>query len=895
MTERQDASQTDGQADGQDAPEGFDSLRAELDARARAQRLALAAERAAAAFWPTWTVLAAFMGLALTGAFEALPRLGHLAALGLFGLGLAAAVLWGLRRFRMPTAAEALAALDHDMADRPVAAFHDDIAIGAGDAGARALWAAHRARVAKRAAAARPRPAQPRLAARDPFALRLSAMVLLAMGGLVAMLDGGERFVAAFTPGAPAPAAAATAPAVEAWAAPPAYTGAEMVYLTERMGEEISLPAGSRLSLRVYNAPGDPSLSGDLDLSAEAAAGLPLGPGAQEYAFALSGSGRLAVMGGTQELAAWTFAATPDAAPEIDFTTEATATETRALQFGFAAADDYGVTSAWATITLDRARLPNPGGRPPQALEPIRVELPLSFTGAETDVEEQLVEDLTAHPWAGLPVLITLTAEDAAGQQGSSPPLEAAIPPRIFSDPMARAFLEERRAFAADITAARDALQRLRAVTAWPEDWFGESTGPYLVARTAMRRLGYALEDGREEAEALSVMELLWRAALLLEAGDLASAAERLARAQERLQEAIDRGATPEEIAKLMDELRQAMNEYLQEMMRQAMQNLDQMEQQQQNGQQQSMDMQDLQRMLDELQRAAEAGDREAAQQLLQQLAQILQNLQMQAQQGQGQGQQQGQGGQMMEQLQDMLRGQQDLADRSFGEMQRRQGEEGGRPGSGNEPGNSPYGRPNRGGMTQEGLEPGTGNQRGGGGGEQGDQQGAPGGQGQESMGDLAQRQEALRRALEDLRAQLPDGLSEEAERALGDAERSMEGARDSLRGDQPDAALDDQVQAMEQLREGARQLGEAMQQQAQRGQGDRAGQGSPNGRDRAFDPTGRPVARDGSPDGGDTRVPTEEELKRARELLDEIRRRSGERTRPELELDYLRRLLDRF
>ena len=35
--------------------------------------------------------------------------------------------------------------------------------------------------------------------------------------------------------------------------------------------------------------------------------------------------------------------------------------------------------------------------------------------------------------------------------------------------------------------------------------------------------------------------------------------------------------------------------------------------------------------------------------------------------------------------------------------------------------------------------------------------------------------------------------------------------------------------------------------------------------------------------------------FRRAQELFDEIRRRSGEQSRPEVELDYLRRLLDRF
>jgi hypothetical protein len=38
-----------------------------------------------------------------------------------------------------------------------------------------------------------------------------------------------------------------------------------------------------------------------------------------------------------------------------------------------------------------------------------------------------------------------------------------------------------------------------------------------------------------------------------------------------------------------------------------------------------------------------------------------------------------------------------------------------------------------------------------------------------------------------------------------------------------------------------------------------------------------------------------EDVYRRARELLDEIRKRSGEGARPDAELDYLRRLLDRF
>jgi hypothetical protein len=53
---------------------------------------------------------------------------------------------------------------------------------------------------------------------------------------------------------------------------------------------------------------------------------------------------------------------------------------------------------------------------------------------------------------------------------------------------------------------------------------------------------------------------------------------------------------------------------------------------------------------------------------------------------------------------------------------------------------------------------------------------------------------------------------------------------------------------------------------------------------------------------GANGRIGTDEQLlqgddvyRRARELLDEIRRRSSDQTRPDQELDYLKRLLDRF
>lgn len=847
--------------DDQPDPAAPDQVRAAVARRARAQARALTAERLTRAFWPLWTVGAAFLGAALSGAFDLAPAWLHVALLAVFAAGALGALVHGLLNFRRPTDIEALAALDLGAADRPVASLSDNQALGADDPAARAIWALHQRRLAERALQAMPRPADLRLASRDPFALRLSALILLVMGGAVAWLDGGDRLSAALRPGASA-AAEAVQPSMEAWAAPPAYTGAEMIYLTEKIGETVRLPAGSRVSIRVYNAPVDPVLEDGVSAGVGAApAFAPMGDGAHDLTLDAMRSGPLGVATGGRTLGAWTLDVAEDAAPDIAFMGEVSASATHALQFEFMASDDYGVAAAWAVAELDGAKLAGRPGPPPAGLEPIEIELPLPFTGAVTDTEDMVIEDLTEHPWAGLPVIITLYAEDAGGQIGRSEPREAVIPARPFSDAMAKALVEERRAMASSMAEAAPALQRLRAVTAYPEDWFTDTMRPYLIVRTAMRRLAYALEDGREEDEIASVMELLWRAALLIEEGDLASAAERLRRAQERLSDAIERGADPEEIARLMDDLRQAMNDYIQEMARQAMENLDQLQQQGQQGQQgdqgQKLNTQDLQDMLDEIQRMAEEGDREGARRMMQALMQMLENLQMQAGQG-GQGQQ-GQGQQTMEELQEMLRSQQELADKSFGEMQRRQGE--GRPGQQGDPGQngqpgapSPFGRPNEGGMGPNGLDPRAGDP----------QQGGPGGA-EQDLGQLAQRQEALRKLLEDLRAQLPGGLSDEAEQALRDADEAMGEARRELNDGAPGEALDDQVRAMENLREGARQLGDAMRREAQQGQGDRAGQSAPGAADTARDPLGRPTARDGTLDGADTQVPSAAELKRAR------------------------------
>src|SRR3546814_13788157 len=74
-------------------------------------------------------------------------------------------------------------------------------------------------------------------------------------------------------------------------------------------------------------------------------------------------------------------------------------------------------------------------------------------------------------------------------------------------------------------------------------------------------------------------------------------------------------------------------------------------------------------------------------------------------------------------------------------------------------------------------------------------------------------------------------------------------------------------------------------------------GQGGARPGDNQRDPRGRETQgrNYGQVNREGVHIPDEMGLRRTREIVDELRRRRGERERPPLELDYLDRLLDQF
>ena len=528
----------------------------------------MALESLTRAFWPLGAALAVAWAALAFGLAEVLTRHQLIALLALAGIAVAVLLVYGLRRFRWPSEAEARARIDATLPGRPLAALRDAPALGRDDPGAQSVWAAHMARMRRLAAQAKAVPADLRLAARDPWALRLMALVLL-LAALVFARDPAVQSVQATLRPDPA-AAVAAGPTYEGWAEPPAYTGRPALYLPEVPGgEPVSVPQGTVVTLRVYGEAGRFGL--DESVSRAPAALAEAAPGIATAAFPVEADGTVTLSQGGRPLGAWSFAMEPDAAPVIVMKGGLDRAPTGETRLSYRARDDHGVVKAGATITLDLAQVdrryglaPDPEPRPALA-----ADLPMPMAGATRQVDETMVEDFSKHPFAGLPVTVRLSAEDATGQTGESAAVSGVLPMRSFYDPLALALVEQRRDLLWAAANAGRVTRVLKAVTNRPDAIF-DSPSAYLVVRTATRRLDRAERDGKVAEVRDEVAEALWQAAVQIEDGNLGDAAQRLARAKERLEQALENGASDEEIARLMDDLRQATRDYMREMARNA-------------------------------------------------------------------------------------------------------------------------------------------------------------------------------------------------------------------------------------------------------------------------------------------------------------------------------------
>ena len=159
-------------------------------------------------------------------------------------------------------------------------------------------------------------------------------------------------------------------------------------------------------------------------------------------------------------------------------------------------------------------------------------------------------------------------------------------------------------------------------------------------------------------------------------------------------------------------------------------------------------------------------------------------------------------------------------------------------------------------------------------------------GQGEPKPGRGGGEQDGLRRDLGNLMLNFDEVLGR-IPQSLGKAERAMRDAAKALDGKRLKEAEMAQSEALEQLRQGTRNAARMMVQRL----GGLIGQFR---RGRKPDPFGR-LPGIGADITGPVKIPDRMDILRARKILQELRRRAGERQRPKPELDYIERLLKRF
>ncbi|MBT4740824.1 MAG: TIGR02302 family protein [Rhodospirillaceae bacterium] len=828
-------------------------LRRLIARRLLLSRLSLGLERLTAALWAPVLVLGSFAAVVLFDLLPLLPGLLH----GLSLIAFAVALLWLLRRgfigFSWPTALQAKRHLEtaSGVQHRPLTAWEDDLGYKASP-GQNKLWMAHRLRMFGFIERLRtPRPGAV-VASLDQFAIRGLIVLLCVVGTLGAQGDIGPRFVRALNPAL----ASDSGPIdVKVWVTPPAYTNRPPVLLDPLVemisGDPIVVPDGTQVLAIVTGTKRTTRLAVDgtsIDLAM-------MDDASQRFEGPLPSGVRLEVRQTSKVLATWDLAPLADRQPAIALADSPGETGRFRLGVKYTADDDYGIVAV--TGRIDRPEETRPYAKSWATVFSVSVP-PL----APKTIEHQSFHDFTAHPWAGKDVTLRLTARDAAGQTGVSDAIEFRLPERSFSHLVAATIIRYRKDLIDDPSTAPMAARALSRLMEVPESYGGDVIA-HLAMASARSRLD--LQDATDVLD--SVIDLMWNAALRMEDGAMAVAEQALNDAEQALSDAIENGASPQEIGRLIERLQRALMEYYQALMENMPEGSFPLSGQ--AGDMQTMESEDLAQMMEQLRQLSEMGADDAAKAMLSDLKNMLEQLRNTAVSPMDNPEVEA-ARQMMENLKNITKEQSDMLNESFEQARQRALE-----------------RSQAGQRDQDNFDEMQRKEQQGNAGEERPSESDQGEDAAEQQNQLRQRLGDLMSKMAEMTGQLPD--------ELGEADQAMQDAESALRQESWRAASDAQAEALANLQNGmqgaAQQIMEALAEQGLAGLIPIPGQ--------AGQPLGAMGPNLGPDDGDETDLPTDPDTRglsqRSRDILEEIRRRSGQRLRPREERQYLRRLLEQF
>ena len=449
-------------------------------------------------------------------------------------------------------------------------------------------------------------------------------------------------------------------------------------------------------------------------------------------------------------------------------------------------------------------------------------------------MHESISQDLTNHPWAGTKVEVSIHAADATKQTGNTDVVGLVLPERVFNHPVARAIITLRKKL--NIPGRKtelDVASKIETISKGRTHFFDDTVVFLNLVFSRARLLG---------GERASVQNLLWNTALRLEDGEFVVADRELKIAQSRLMEAFEKGEiSAPALDRLMKNLQKAMDQYLQALAKH-------LKRDGRSGMPESlfsqlMETGDLQHMMEKMRELGQTGSFEAARGIFSQLNKILQALRhgtQTAQKSKGVDY----GRKILVGLQKLTTAQQELLDQTFRKLP----------------------------LYKDQLTKGKINKT--------------------HTSQLVDKQNVVREGLGDLIQKIRRILGE-IPSSIGKADYAMEKVGKSLdRGDRS-GAIKQATEALDQLHQTKEHLVRRMQ----------ARQGFSFGRQNqkrheSRDPFGRRSTRNagmGTFGDGSLNIPNGSEIRRSRRILEELRLRSGDRGRPQMELNYINRLIHQF
>lgn len=706
------------------------------------------------------------------------------------------------------------------------------------------------------------------LSGRDPYALRMLALLFFISGVFVSGASTEGKILSGMFPFTANETTQEQEAGTRLWVSPPDYTGLAQITVFDKENSMLQIPAYSQIKASTKSYFGVPSLR-LIDMSDETVV--------QEWDFIedrdyhytieaalpedLSNDGRYSFRIGSRFFTQLNveFTLVPDNVPSLVSLKPPETLGRHTLKFFLEAQDDYGLQELVLYMQLD------PIIESPPALGAPFMEERLIVTPAGETSTLSPVYDLTHHSWAGLPVMFSFEARDARGQTAFSQPIYAQLPERPFRHPIARKLIEYRKKLIWNPLEDHLLISRELELILMRPDLFQLDLLAAMGMRSAASRLRYTPAYTDQQVKtARELVRLLWDTALRIEDGDLSMAARNLKRAKERLQQALqDPNSSEAEKEALMQEMKQALAEYFMEMQKEM--------QKRANGMEMPEDIpllspEDLAKMnstnafsefLKKMEEQIMNGDMQDAQEMLSQLEQMMEMMHPDNIREMPQDMQMMQQG--ISELQELIDRQQDLLDQTHRqEAQLMQNVE------------EALKKSQRNGSFKSDFQP----------------------------LDLSQHtveQDALRFILGQLMIDVSEKVGNIPPQ-MGKAEMEMRESSDKLGQNMPGPAVPHQERAIEYLKDSQEQMSEQLSQRMQQMimmpmMSSSSSSGEPMYEPGQYDPLGREHHE--NPD--EVEIPDEMNRRRVQEIQKILRDRSGDRARPQAEREYYRRLLKQF